>query len=58
MEYQVARRAADGNWRVLGRTRATSMEDGGAPDGPLPQYGVVARAGGVASQRAVSNDGA
>lgn len=54
VEYQVARRADDGTWRVLGRTRGTSMDDGGAPDGPLPQYGVMARAGGVASARAVS----
>lgn len=54
VEYQVARRAEDGAWRVLGRTRSTSMDDGGAPGGLLPQYGVVARAGGLASVRAVS----
>lgn len=57
IEYQVTRRTPDGDWRVVGRTRATSMEDGGAPDGPLPEYGVVARAGGVASERVVSSSG-
>lgn len=55
VEYQVSRRAPEGSWRVVGRTRATALTDGGAPvEGPLPGYGVVARAGGSASRRAVS----
>jgi hypothetical protein len=40
-EFRV--RCADGDrWRVVGRTRATSMEDGGAPAGPVGVYAVSA----------------
>lgn len=42
VEYKVTRRTPDGAWRVVGRTRGTSIEDGGAPAGELPEYGVVA----------------
>ncbi|WP_039815964.1 hypothetical protein [Nocardia otitidiscaviarum] len=34
---------------MVGRTRATELEDGGAPDGPLPIYGVVATLSGRTS---------
>ena len=40
--------------RCTRATRATSLEDGAAPGGPLPAYGVVARSGPAASERAVS----
>ncbi|SHF75867.1 hypothetical protein SAMN05443575_0827 [Jatrophihabitans endophyticus] len=52
-EYKVSRRAPDGRWQVVGRTRATSLEDGGAPaDGPPPGYTVVAARDGVVSAEA------
>lgn len=49
VEYRVRRRCADGNWRVVGRTRATVIEDGGAPAGELPVYAVSAAVGGARS---------
>lgn len=45
-EYRVRCQRADGSWRVVGRTRATVIEDGGAPPGPVSVYGVSAAAGG------------
>lgn len=48
-EYRVCCLVGDGRWRVVGRTRATSMEDGGASQGPVPVYAVSAAAGGVRS---------
>lgn len=55
VEYQVARLTPDGTWRILGRTRARTLEDGGAPAGPLPVYGVAARLGPASSERATSD---
>ncbi|MBF6132617.1 fibronectin type III domain-containing protein [Nocardia otitidiscaviarum] len=49
VEYRVTRLQPDDSWRVVGRTRATELEDGGAPDGPLPIYGVVATLSGRTS---------
>lgn len=49
VEYRVRCVDAAGRWRVIGRTRATTIEDGGAPSGPLPVYAVSAAAGGVRS---------
>ncbi|MGW4534596.1 Ig-like domain repeat protein [Nocardia sp. NPDC004340] len=48
-EYRITRLLADGSWRVVGRTRGVAMEDGGAPAGPVPVYGVVASISGRAS---------
>jgi hypothetical protein len=47
-EYRV-RCEEGGRWRVVGRTRATRMEDGGAPADRLPVYAVSASVGGVRS---------
>ncbi|MCP9623979.1 fibronectin type III domain-containing protein [Nocardia otitidiscaviarum] len=49
VEYRVTRLQPDDSWRVVGRTRATELEDGGAPDGPLPIYAVVATLSGRTS---------
>ncbi|MGW5110195.1 Ig-like domain repeat protein [Nocardia sp. NPDC004123] len=54
VEYRVTRLLADGSWRVVGRTRGTALEDGGAPTGPVPVYGVVASVSGRASEMARS----
>ncbi|WP_306363927.1 Ig-like domain repeat protein [Nocardia sp. CC227C] len=50
VEYRVTRLQPDDSWRVVGRTRITELEDGGAPDGPLPVYGVVASLSGRTSE--------
>lgn len=51
--YRVTRLEPDGSARVVGRTGATSIEDGGAPAGPgLPDYTVVAIQAGRASAEA------
>ncbi|MEV6098326.1 Ig-like domain repeat protein [Nocardia sp. NPDC051981] len=55
VEYRVTRLLADGSWRVVGRTRGTALEDGGAPTGPAPVYGVVASVSGRASEMARSD---
>ncbi|MFE3257144.1 Ig-like domain repeat protein [Nocardia sp. NPDC059091] len=55
VEYRVTRLVADGSWRVVGRTRGTALEDGGAPTGPVPVYGVVASVSGRASEMARSD---
>jgi len=49
VEYRVRCQTADGRWRVVGRTRSTSVEDGGAGPGALPVYAVSGAAGGVRS---------
>ena len=54
-EYRVRCRNTAGGWRVVGRTRATVIEDGGALPGPLPVYGVSAASqGGPRSDEVVS----
>jgi hypothetical protein len=54
VEYRVRCLAGGGSWRVVGRTRATSIEDGGAPEGAVPVYAVSAAAGGARSGEARS----
>ena len=41
-EFRVRCLQPDGRWRVVGRTRATEIEDGGAPAGPVGIYSVSA----------------
>lgn len=41
-EFKVSRRAPDGRWQVVGRTRAHELEDGGAAPGDVPLYAVSA----------------
>jgi hypothetical protein len=51
--YRVSRRGHNGSWRVIGRTAATTVEDGGAPAGPaLPEYAVAAVRAGISSENA------
>ncbi|QLY29715.1 hypothetical protein H0264_31505 [Nocardia huaxiensis] len=50
VEYRVTRLHPDGSGRVVGRTRTTTLEDGGATPGPLPVYGVVATVSGRTSE--------
>jgi hypothetical protein len=57
VEYRVRCRSEDGRWRVVGRTRATSIEDGGGPPGSVRVYAVSAAAGGTRSEEGRS-DGA
>jgi hypothetical protein len=48
--YRVSRQHPDGRWQVLGRTEATSLDDGGAPVGvEVPVYAVAAMQAGRAS---------
>ncbi|PZS33578.1 MAG: hypothetical protein DLM58_07415 [Pseudonocardiales bacterium] len=54
--YRVSRRGADGSWRVIGRTAASRMDDGGAPRGGAPQYAVAAVQAGRASEEVRSGD--
>jgi hypothetical protein len=56
VEYRV-RRLDGAQWRVVGRTRATRMHDGGAPGGAVPVYAVSAARGGVRSVEARSAGG-
>lgn len=49
VEYRVRCLAGDGRWRVVGRTRSTEIEDGGALPGALPVYAVSASASGERS---------
>jgi hypothetical protein len=44
-----------GRWRVVGRTHATRMEDGGAPGGAVGVYTVSAAIGGVRSAESRSD---
>ncbi|WP_051178968.1 hypothetical protein [Nocardia concava] len=55
VEYRVTRLLADGSWRVVGRTRGTALEDGGALTGAVPVYGVVASVSGRTSEMARSD---
>jgi hypothetical protein len=56
VEYRVRGRTPDGRWRVVGRTRALTIEDGGAPQaGPVPVYAVSAAADGERSAEIHSN---
>ena len=48
VEYRV-RRLDGARWQVVGRTRATRLQDGGAPAGTVPVYAVSAAEGGVRS---------
>ncbi|GAB2550253.1 Ig-like domain repeat protein [Nocardia heshunensis] len=51
VEYRVTRLLVDGSWRVVGRTRGTALEDGGAGStGAVPVYGVVASISGRTSE--------
>lgn len=50
--YKVSRVGADGTLRVVGRTADTSIEDGGADAGTVPDYAVVAVQPGRTSQEA------
>lgn len=54
LEFKVSRRAADGRWQVVGRTRALEIEDGGAPAGDVPSYSVEARGEAGSSVAALS----
>jgi hypothetical protein len=56
VDYRVRCVDHAGCWRVVGRTRDTSIEDGGAPDGPPLIYAVSAGAGGTRSDEAFSTD--
>jgi hypothetical protein len=56
VEYRVRCLTPDGRWRVVGRTRERSIEDGGAPQtGPVPVYAVRASANGDSSAESHSN---
>jgi hypothetical protein len=56
VEYRVRGLTPDGRWRVVGRTRALDIEDGGAPPaGPVPVYAVSAAANGERSEEARSD---
>ncbi|MEV0027760.1 Ig-like domain repeat protein [Nocardia sp. NPDC050793] len=46
VDYRVTRLQPDGSWRVVGRTRGTELEDGGAPPGETPVYAVAAATSG------------
>ena len=54
-EYRVRCLGADGRWRVVGRTTATTIEDGGAVAGPVPVYGVSAAVDGTRSDEVRSD---
>lgn len=54
--YKVTRLGPDGSERVVGRTAAPTIEDGGAPPGCTPVYEVIALRDGDASI-AVRSDG-
>jgi hypothetical protein len=56
VDYRVRCVDHAGCWRVVGRTRDTSIEDGGAPDGPPLIYAVSAGTGGTRSDEAFSTD--
>jgi hypothetical protein len=56
VEYRVRSLTPDGRWRVVGRTRGLTIEDGGAaPIGPVPRYAVSAAAHGERSVETHSN---
>jgi hypothetical protein len=53
-EFRVRCAMPGGRWRVVGRTREHEIEDGGAPDGPVPGYTVSAAIGGERSAEVAS----
>ena len=56
VEYKISRLTDSGRWHVVGRTRATSLNDGApAPGAEIPVYGVVARHGSAVSALARSS---
>ncbi|MBW0100045.1 hypothetical protein I4I73_29110, partial [Pseudonocardia sp. KRD-184] len=55
-EFRVRCALPGGRWRVVGRTRDHEIEDGGAPDGPVPGYTVSASVGGERSAEVASTD--
>ena len=57
VEYRVRHLAAGGRWRVVGRTRAMWIEDGGAEAGPVGVYAVSAGAGAGRSAEVRSDGG-
>ncbi|MBW0116307.1 hypothetical protein [Pseudonocardia abyssalis] len=54
-EFRVRCALPDGRWRVVGRTREHRIEDGGAPDGPVPGYTVSAAVDGGRSAETASS---
>ncbi|MFI9510151.1 hypothetical protein [Nocardia sp. NPDC052566] len=50
VDYRVTRLQPDGTWRVVGRTKSTELEDGGAPPTGQPVYAVVAGIAGRYSE--------
>ncbi|WP_051027192.1 hypothetical protein [Nocardia higoensis] len=54
-DYRVTCLRPDGSWRVVGRTHATEIEDGGAPEGDIPVYAVATAIGGRYSEPARSD---
>jgi hypothetical protein len=57
VEFRVRRLQPDGRWRVVGRTRATEIEDGGAPVGPVGVYSVSAAGSDGSGSAEVRSDG-
>ncbi|MFX0576668.1 Ig-like domain repeat protein [Nocardia nepalensis] len=57
VDYRVTRLQPDGSWRVVGRTQATELEDGGAPAVGQPVYAVAAAAAGRYSEITRSDTG-
>ncbi|WP_433202314.1 Ig-like domain repeat protein [Nocardia sp. CA-107356] len=55
--YRVTRMQPDGSWRVVGRTHATELEDGGAPAVGQPVYAVAAAVAGRYSEITRSDTG-
>jgi hypothetical protein len=56
IEYRVRCLEADGRWRVVGRTRTTTIEDGGAAAGPVGVYAVSATGTGGGRSAEVRSD--
>ncbi|MGZ9825587.1 hypothetical protein ACXYTP_01640 [Tsukamurella ocularis] len=54
-DFKVSRQRPDGGWNVVGRTRETRLEDGGAPRRAVPVYAVIAVVDGVPSAEARSD---
>jgi hypothetical protein len=57
VEFRVRCLQPDGRWRVVGRTRATEIEDGGAPVGPVGVYSVSAAGSDGSRSAEVRSDG-
>jgi hypothetical protein len=49
-QFRVRARTGPDSWRVVGRTTSSSLEDGGAPPGPVPVYAVSATVDGIRSE--------